>query len=143
MLEVAADVIGGNALEVLKRARLGGDYGLLTIAETNVSAYLDAARRTWWDEQGDPPRPEYPPRHLLQQHDGFANEPLTTIQGFHGEGGAEKRAAIDAQIARDAAAQVEWEAEALRDFERRRDSDAANNQEPGEAGQPAPEGRQD
>jgi hypothetical protein len=124
MLEVAADVVGGNAMEVLKRARLG-DYGLLTIAQTNVSAFLDAARRTWWEEQGDPPRPEYPPRHLLEQHDGFAHEPLTTNQGFHGEGGAEKRAAIEAQIARDARAQVEWEAQALRDYEERRDRDAS------------------
>jgi hypothetical protein len=139
MLEVAMDVVGGNGMEVLKKARLG-EYGLLDIAETGMSIFLDGARRQYWDEQGAPPRPEYPPHHLLEQHDGFATEPLTTTLAFYGEGAAEKRSAIDEQCARDARAQVEWEAEALRDYERRRESDAVNNQEPGEAGQPAPNG---
>ncbi|HYI41854.1 MAG TPA: hypothetical protein VE053_16215 [Allosphingosinicella sp.] len=123
MLEVSMDVVSGNGMEVLKRARLG-DYGLLAIAETGMSIFLDGARREYWEEQGAPPRPEYPPRHLLEQKDGFATEPLTTSQGFSGEGAAEKKAAIDAQCARDARAQVEWEAEALRDHERRRDGAA-------------------
>lgn len=119
MLEVAMDVVGGNGMEVLKRARLG-EYGSLDIAETGMSIFLDGARREYWQEMGEPPRPEYPPRHLLEQHEGFATEPLTTSLGFYGEGAAEKRAAIDAQCARDARAQVEWEAEALRDWEERR-----------------------
>jgi hypothetical protein len=72
MLEVSADVLSGNGMKVLGSARLGGNYGLLTIAQTNVSVLLDGARRQFWDEQGDPPRPEYPPRHLLEQKDGFA-----------------------------------------------------------------------
>lgn len=125
MLEVAADVVSGDGMAVLKGARLG-DYGLLTIAETATSVFLDGARQRYWEEQGDPPRPEYPPRHLLEQHDGFATEPLTTSRGFFGEGAAEKRAAIDAQCARDAAAQVEWEAQALRDYEERRERDASS-----------------
>ncbi|MFL6846126.1 MAG: hypothetical protein ACJ8ER_14735 [Allosphingosinicella sp.] len=142
MLEVAADVVSGDGMAVLKRARLG-DHDLLHIAETDMSVFLDGARRKFWDEAGDPPRPEYPPRHLLEQHDGHATEPLTTSQFFHGGGASGKRAEIEAQCARDARAQVEWEAEARRDYERRRDSDAANDQEPGSAGGPAPEGRQD
>jgi hypothetical protein len=142
MLEVAADVVSGDGMAVLKRARLG-DHDLLHIAETDMSMYLDAARRRFWDEMGEPPRPEYPPRHLLEQHEGHATEPLTTSQFFHGGGAADRRAEIEAQCARDARAQVEWEAEARRDYERRRDSDAANDQEPRQAGQPAPDGRQD
>jgi hypothetical protein len=136
MLEVAMDVVSGDGMEVLKKARLG-DYGLLTIAETGMSVLLDGARRKFWEEQGDPPRPEYPPRHLLEQKDGFATEPLTTGQGFYGEGAAEKRAAIAAQCARDAEAHIAWEAEALRDFEERRARQAD------EAAAPPPEADDD
>ncbi len=142
MLEVAADVVGGNGMEVLKRARLGG-YGLLQIAETATSIFLDAARRTFWEDCGDPPRPEHPPVHLLERHDGFATEPLTTSRGHYGVGDAARRSATDEQCARDAEAQIAWEAEALRDYERRRDRNAANDQERGEAGRPATERRQD
>lgn len=126
MLEVAMDVVDGDGMAVLKRARLG-EYGLLDIAETGMSVLLDGVRRKYWQEQGDPPRPEYPPRHLLEQHDGFATEPMTTRQGFYGEGAAQKRAAIDEQCARDAAAHVAWEAEALRDYEERRAASKADD----------------
>jgi hypothetical protein len=49
---------------------------------------------------------------LLEHKEGYATEPLTTSQGFYGEGAAEKRAAIERQCAEDARAQVEWEAKA-------------------------------
>jgi hypothetical protein len=111
MLEVSLDVVSGNGMEALKRARLG-EYGLLAIAETGWSILLDKARRRFWEAIGEPRRPEYPPRHLLEQHDGYATEPLTTSRGFYGEGAAEKRAEIDRQCAEDARAQIEWEAEA-------------------------------
>jgi hypothetical protein len=111
MLEVSLDVVSGNGMEVLKRARLG-DHGLLTIAETGMSILLGGVRRKFWEDRGEPPRPEYPPRHLLEQKDGYATEPLTTSQGFYGEGAAEKRAEIEKQSASDARAQIEWEARA-------------------------------
>ncbi len=123
MLEVSLDVVSGNGMKTLKRARLG-DSDLLTIAETGMSVLLDCVRRKYWEDMGEPPRLEYPPHHLLEQHDGYSTEPLTTSQGFYGEGAAEKRAQIEDQCARDARAQVEREAEALRDYERRRDSAA-------------------
>jgi hypothetical protein len=139
MLEVAMDVVGGNGMEVLKRARLG-EYGLLDVAETGMSVLLDGVRRKFWDDMGAPPRPEYPPRHLLEQHDGYATEPLTTSQGFFGQGASEKRVAIQAQCARDAAAQVEWEAEALRDWEERQAREAARLPSPSRGEGEAPPG---
>ncbi|HEX8224629.1 MAG TPA: hypothetical protein VF605_12500 [Allosphingosinicella sp.] len=159
MLEVSLDVVSGNGMEVLKRARLG-DHGLLTIAETGWSVMLDNARRRFWEAMGEPPRPEYPPRHLLEQQQGYATEPLDATWGGLPEGHQEQRRALEEQHARDALAQVEWEqrareevaawrarqeaeAEARRDHERRQGSRAANDQEPGDAGEPAPEGRED
>ena len=143
MLEVSLDVLAkGDGMAVLKQARRDG-HDLLTIAETELSKLLDQARRLHWEQCGDPPRPEYPPRHLLDQHDGFATEPLDVTWGGLAEDHEAQRASLEEQRAIDARAQVEWEAEARRDYERRRDSDAENNQERGDAGQPAPEGRQD
>jgi hypothetical protein len=119
MLEVSLDVLTeGNGMEVLKQARRDG-HDLLDIAETELSKLLDRARRLHWQECGDPPRPEYPPHHLLEQHDGYATEPLTTSMGFYGEGAAEKRARIDEQCERDAEAHIAWEARARRDYEER------------------------
>jgi hypothetical protein len=139
MLEVALDVVGGDGMAVLKRARLG-DHGLLTIAETPMSIMLGGVRRKYWEDMGEPPRPEYPPRHLLEQKEGHATEPLTTSQGFHGEGAAEKRAEIEAQCARDARAQVEWEAQARRDVEKWRARQEAEGKPPAdEAEGPLPD----
>lgn len=111
MLEVSLDVVSGNGMEVLKRARLG-DHGLLTIAETGMSIMLDAVRRKFWEDIGEPPRPEYPPRHLLEQHDGYATEPLECIRGGPGVDLNAERRRFDEQYARDAEAQMEWEAKA-------------------------------
>lgn len=111
MLEVAVDVVSGEGMEVLKRARLG-DHGLLTIAETPMSILLDGVRRKFWEDMGEPPRPEYPPRHLLDQHDGYATEPLESIRGGPGVDINAERRRFEEQHASDARAQVEWEARA-------------------------------
>jgi hypothetical protein len=137
MLEVSLDVVSGNGMAALKRARLG-DHGLLAIAETGWSALLDGARRRFWEQAGEPPRPEYPPRHLLVQHDGYATEPLTTSQGFYGEGAAEKRAAIERQCEEDARAQVEWEARAREEVAAWRARQKAEQAPPGAEGEGPP-----
>lgn len=111
MLEVALDVVSGDGMAVLKRARLG-DHGLLAIAETGMSIMLDAVRRKFWEDIGEPPRPEYPPRHLLEQQDGYATEPLECIRGGPGVDLNAERRRFDEQHARDAEAQMEWEAKA-------------------------------
>lgn len=124
MLEVALDGISGDGMTLLRDVRLGG-FPLVQVAETPMSRLLDAARREHWAACGDPPRPEHPPRHLLkEQEGGLGTEPLPATRGGLPESHEEQRRAFDDQHAVDAAAHVAWEAEARRDFERRRDSDA-------------------
>jgi hypothetical protein len=120
MLEVAMDVTSGDGMALLRDARLGG-FDLLAVAETEVSKLLDDARRRYWAECGDPPRPDYPPRHLLvERQEGFAVEPLPLAHPLDKDRQREQ----DEGYARDAHAQIEWEALARRDYERRRDSAA-------------------
>jgi hypothetical protein len=119
MLEVSLDVLtGGDGMAVLKQAHRDG-HDLLHIAETELSRLLDQARRLHWEECGDPPRPEYPPRHLLEQHDGFATEPLDVTWGGLEEDHNAQHRRTEEQHAIDAKAQVEWEAKARRDYEAR------------------------
>jgi hypothetical protein len=108
MLEVALDVVSGDGMAILKRARLG-DHGLLTIAETGMSVMLGGVRRKFWEDMGEPPRPEYPPRHLLVEQDGYATEPLEATWGGLPESHEQQRRDLEEQHARDARAQVEWE----------------------------------
>lgn len=127
MLEVALDVVSGDGMVLLREARLGG-YDLLSIAETDMSQRLDEARRAHWVACGDPPRPEFPPRHLLVEEEGFAVEPLESTRAVNGDRRSHdaQRRAFEQGHAADAKAQVAWEAQARRDYERRRDSDAAS-----------------
>ena len=115
-LEVALDVVSGNGMALLKEARLG-PHDLRTIAETPMSKLLDEARRAHWEGCGDPPRPE-PPCHLYEDQGGYCTEPLESYGG--GDDHAAKRLRYEEQHARDAAAQVAWEAEARADWAARR-----------------------
>ncbi|MGE0290577.1 MAG: hypothetical protein AB7I42_29865 [Bradyrhizobium sp.] len=133
-LEVALDLMGSGGFKVLTEFRKG-DHHLVDIAETPFSRILDAARREKWAALGEPPRPQHPPRDRLVDHDGFSTEPLEHTEGGRPESHEEQQAAFEAEHKRQAEAQIEWEAEARRDFERRRDSGADHNQEPGPAGQ--------
>jgi hypothetical protein len=128
-IEVMMDLVSrghGGALEVLRTFRHDG-RPLLDIAETTLSLLLDDARRRHWAESGEPPRPAPPPAGLLvEQADGLRTEPLECGRGGTIEEiNAEDRAVAE-QHARDAEAQVEWEAQARRDYEERRDSDASS-----------------
>jgi hypothetical protein len=154
-LEVAVDMTSGDGFKVLRDYRCG-DYHLIDMAETPMARLLDAARRDHWAAAGDPPRPEHPIRRLLVDQGRFSTEPTEYTVGGIELSPEEQRARFEEQHARDAAAQVEWEAEARRDYERRRESEAcpepsrraAHDQEPGpacpersrRAGQPAPSG---
>lgn len=124
MLEVSLDVVSSNGMAILRDARLDG-HDLRRIAETDMSKLLDKARRLYWIGQGDPPRPDWPPPHLLHQHDGYATEYGEGDPGLK-PGHEEKRRAVTEQMRKDAEAQVAWEALARRDYERRRDSGAAS-----------------
>ncbi|HEY0413304.1 MAG TPA: hypothetical protein VGD66_09185 [Allosphingosinicella sp.] len=127
MLEVALDVTSGDGMAELNAARRDG-HDLLHIAETNFSKLLDQVRRRHWEACGDPPRPEHPPRHLLDEHDGFATEPLgsTTVGDGDPRSHEAQRRAFEEQRARDAEAQIEWEAEARRDYEARSTASKTN-----------------
>lgn len=141
-LEVALDLAADDSTRMWKELHRGGTH-VLDIAATPLSRILDSARRLAWGEAGDPDRPDPPEPERLADHRDFFTEPREFGGRVPAESLKEQQRRLDEQHEIEAKAQVEWEAEALRDYERRRDSDAANNQEPGEAGQPAPERRQD
>lgn len=124
-MEVALDVISGNGMAILRDARLDG-RDLLHIAETDMSRILDTARHLYWIKQGDPPRPDVVPRHLLHEQDGCAVEPLEGIQGGPPEDRAAQQRRYDEQHREAAKEQIEWEARARRDYEERRDRDASS-----------------
>lgn len=123
-LEVSLDVVSGNGMALLRDARLDG-HDLRRIAETDMSQLLDKARHLYWISQGDPPRPDIVPAHLLRQHDGYATEYGEEDPGLK-PGHKEKRREITEQMKRDAEAQIAWEALARRDYEERRDSGASS-----------------
>jgi hypothetical protein len=80
-----------------------------------MSKLLDEARRVHWEACGEPPRPEYPPRHLLVEEEGFAVEPLdSTCSGDSGDWRThnEQDRRHSQRCAGDAAAQIAWETEA-------------------------------
>ncbi|HEX8668889.1 MAG TPA: hypothetical protein VF727_11030 [Allosphingosinicella sp.] len=124
-LEVCFDLLSGGGWRLLHEFRTG-EHGLIDVAETTLSRTLDKIRRAQWEAMGEPPRPEHPPRDRLVEHDGFWAEPGEFYQG--GLGVSQQQWAADRKADHEAAAraQVEWEAEARRDYERRRDSDAAS-----------------
>ncbi len=148
-LEVAIDLGTGDGFAVFADLR-AGKYNLVDVVETPMSRMFAVARRARWQEAGELDRPECPTRERLRDHGRF-----TTQDGESWSSGADPQSHAEwhqdriAEHEAAARAQAEWEekshkeSEARRDYERRRDSDAANNQEPGEAGQPAPGGRQD
>ena len=132
-IEVMLDVVAGTdgdagGLSILQEAQLDG-HDLLRIAQTRMSKLLDDARHLYWIQQGDPPRPDVPPEHVLQMQDGFATEYGEPDPGLQ-PGYKEKKREITEQMQRDAEEQIRWEAEARRDFEERRDRDAGGKSDP-------------
>jgi hypothetical protein len=97
---------------------------LFFIAETPFSQVLDTKRRDLWAILDQPDRPEHPPARFLVDRRVFSIEPFEVVHG--GEQGDKDREHHAAQYAEDAKRQVEWEAQARRDYERRRDSGAAS-----------------
>lgn len=122
-IEVMLDLVSGDGFDVLNRFRVDG-LDLAEIAETPMSQLLGAARRAKWVQLGEPPRPAPPPHDLLVDHGRYQTEPTESTRGGQELSHEEQLAAFTEKHARDAAAQIEWEAEARRDYERRRDSDA-------------------
>jgi hypothetical protein len=134
-LEVSLDLVSEDGWKFLYDCRRG-EHDLVVIAETDMSRLLDSARRDHWAACGDPPRPEHPPRHLLKEHDGFSTEPLEATWSGQALSHEEQRRIFAEQYAKDAAAHIEWEAEARRDYDRRREAPPGMDEEPG-LGRPA------
>jgi len=109
--EVAIDLMsGGEGFHYLLAFRCG-EHGLTEIAETPMSRLLDAQRREHWAAEGEPARPEHPPRRYLQDHGAYSTEDQEYIAG--GEISREEQfQAFAERHAADAEAQVEWEAAA-------------------------------
>lgn len=134
MLDLLSSHFGFDPNDVLRDLRRGR-HGLLKIAATEFSDTLDAARRAWWCEEGEPERPPYPDVRFLDRHrsaegghavaaDMYAAACAKPPPGV-GEGEwqaltkAERQAVIDGIRASDAAEQREWERRAYEDWERR------------------------
>lgn len=109
--EVAMDMMGEGEGFAFLLAFRRGEHGLTEIAETPMSRLLDAQRREHWAAQGEPMRPEHPPRRYLQDHGAYSTEDQEYIAG--GEISREDQfQAFAERHAADAEAQVEWEATA-------------------------------
>jgi hypothetical protein len=142
-LEVSLDVVSGDGMAYLRDFRCLG-HDLLHIAETEMSKLLDQARRVHWEQCGEPPRPDHPPLRLLVQKDGFAIEPLDATYSRHPDGltHQEQHRLHQERHARDARAQIEWEAEAREAaaaWRERLEAEAAETEAAAaEAGEPSP-----
>jgi hypothetical protein len=110
-LEVALDVVSGNAIERLHAARANGHL-LIDVAETPITRLLDEARRAHWEACGDPPRPDRPAPWLKEDEEGYATEPTETLIGGTGKSLEEQHEAYLRRYAEAAREQVRWEAEA-------------------------------
>jgi len=121
-LEVALDCTSDDAWAILTERRKGG-HRLIDIAQSPMSRLLDEARRGHWAQCGDPPRPEHPRADLLEHDAGVGIEPPETIKAAHELTQKEQARLYEERHARDAREQIEWEAEARQDYERRRASD--------------------
>jgi hypothetical protein len=122
-IEVWADIMSGDVMSLLSERREDG-FMALQIAETPLSLLLDDVRREHWAACGEPDRPPPPPRDLLVDHGTFSTEPDEPYTGGSFESINAQRREFEMRHRRDAEAQIAWEAEAHRDYERRRDSAA-------------------
>ncbi|HEY7810619.1 MAG TPA: hypothetical protein VIA98_09585 [Allosphingosinicella sp.] len=124
-LEVMLDVTSGDGRRFLYEQRMR-DHPV-DLAESPLSRLLGEVRRRQWAEMAEPERPEHPPqRYLVDRGDGFATEPAEFTRGGLPESHEEQKAAFNERHRQDAEAQIEWEAQARRDYERRRESGAAS-----------------
>jgi hypothetical protein len=134
-LEAWADLVGTDLFRLMTEWR-EGEFGLLDIAQTPMSRLLDDVRREHFARCGEPGRPPPPAPDLLVDHGRFSTEPLEYCTSDSDRTMNEQLQDFADRHRRDAEAQVEWEAKARRDYERRRDSAADHGRRDGE-GRPA------
>lgn len=108
-IEICLEAVSGDPLKYLKEARIG-NHRLTEVASTLLVTALDDARRAHWAAIGEPERPEHPPGHLTEAHDGYVTEPGDEYWfSDRGVSFEDYQSARKDQYARDARAQVEWE----------------------------------
>jgi hypothetical protein len=138
MIEVTLDLLstgfGRDPQDVLRELRRG-EHGIIDIASTWFSDWMDASRRSWWASEGEPERPPHPDVRFLERHRSDEGDYATEQDMYAGawakpppgvDEGAwqamtrdEQQAAIDRVREEDAAAQREWESRAYEEWERR------------------------
>ena len=140
MLDLMSTNFGFDAREVLRDLRRG-QYKVQDIASTELTDWLDASRRLWWGEEGEPERPPHPDVRFLQRHrsdDGdfhtcvsqHATGALTTpARGYSKEEWAqmndkEQLAARKRQFEEDAAEQRAYEQRAFEQWRERASGEA-------------------
>ena len=132
------DVLRGmlEAKEMLRD--LWGTKNVYTygVAGTGFSDWLDASRRVWWAQEGEPERPSHPDVRFLEKHrsadgdystyadDSATGASTTPARGFTAEQWAqmnshEQKLARGRQYQDDAEEQRQWEAKARADSEAR------------------------
>ena len=133
MFDLTASRLGWSPADALAELRRG-ELGLVDIATTPFAEWLDASRRVWWADEGQPERPPHPDTRFLQRHrtedgecsiytDQSAYGALTTpARGYTAEQWAkmesgEQRAARQRQFDEDAEEQRAWEAKARAEWE--------------------------
>jgi hypothetical protein len=134
-IEAWADLLGTGLFRELTEWREGG-HALHDIVQTPMSRLLDQVRREHFARCGDPERPPPPAPDLLVDHGRFSTEPLEYRTSDSDRTMNEQAQDFAERHRRDAEAQVEWEAKARQDYERRRDSAADHGRRDGE-GRPA------
>src|SRR5690349_18244242 len=72
-LDLTADKFGWDAREVLHQLRRG-EHGILQIASTPLSDWLDRSRRMWWAQEGEPERPPHPDASFLERRSSRAGD---------------------------------------------------------------------
>jgi hypothetical protein len=110
-LEVVLDICSGDGAAYMRDYREGG-HDLIDMAETPMSRILGNARRMVWQEEGEPDRPEHPPRDRLVDHGRFSTEPQETTRGGLAKSHEQQKSEFEERHHQAAEEQLKWEARA-------------------------------
>src|SRR5690349_21729118 len=78
MLDLMSADFGFDAREVLRELRRG-DHKAQEIASTELTDWLDRARRLWWAQEGEPERPPHPDVRFLERRRSDEGDYSTAI----------------------------------------------------------------
>jgi hypothetical protein len=135
LFDLSASGLGLDPHEVLRGLRRG-QHSILDIAATSLSDWLDASRRKWWAEEGEPERPPHPDTRFLKRYPSD-DGPYAIQQDLHSGAWTDAPPGVDeaewkamdrqqqedrlfefqAQLEEE---QMEWEARAHQEYRERR-----------------------